>query len=183
VETLPPDAFLNVYRTNRKQIQDNTAESENLRREMNSLEQELKFLGVEKRFQKRLKDLDIQNAKNLSALEEVLALAGKEIFENHKDFRPERAERIIGEIELCLQRGAEYAGEKKRLEAAVEYDRLTRKIHDLREDVENEQKAASFHREKAEKLKIEIAETEKLRTGFENLSRREPDDGNSTTTQ
>jgi hypothetical protein len=126
---------------------------------------------VEKRFQKRLKDLELQNEKNFSSLEELLAGAGKEIFENHKDFRSGRAEGITADIQLCMQRGSEYAEEKKRLEAAVEYDRLTRKIHDLREDLENEEKAAAFHRDKAEKLRTAITETEKERTKFENSGR------------
>ncbi|MDR1625586.1 MAG: hypothetical protein LBT33_03520 [Spirochaetia bacterium] len=184
LETIPPEAFLNVYRTNRKQLQDNEAEGGRLKGEVISLEQELESLGVERRFQKRLKDLELQNEKNFSSLEQLLVSAGKEIFEHHKDFRSGKAEAVVEDIHLCMQRTAEYAEEKKKLEAAVEYDKLTRKLHDMREALENEEKAASSHRAEAERLKDGIAKTEKEREKFEHLSRgekRRKHDGSSKT--
>ncbi|MDR1316027.1 MAG: hypothetical protein LBK13_04055 [Spirochaetales bacterium] len=171
LETVPPDAFLNVYRANRKQLQENAGLDEKLREEMSALEAELTSLGVEKRFQKRLKDLELQNGKNFAALEELLVSAGKDVFENHKDFRDGRAEGITADIQLCLERTAGYAEEKKRLEAALEYDRLTRKIHDLKQNIENEERAVALHRDNVEKLKAGVLEAERERAKVEHLSR------------
>lgn len=171
LETVPPDAFLNAYRTNRKQLQENAAQGEKLREELTALEAELTSLGVEKRFQKRLKDLELQNGKNLAALEELLVSAGRKIFEDQKDFRGGRAEGITADIQLCIERTAGYNEEKKRLEAALEYDRLTRKIHDLKQDIENEERAAAVHRDNVEKLKASILEAERDRAKVEPLGR------------
>jgi hypothetical protein len=166
LETIPPDAYLNVYRTNRNKMRDNAVETENLLKEEAALEEDLGDLGVEKRFQKRLKDLEIQNDKNFSRLEELFAGTGREIFEKYTDFHDGKAEDFVEEIQSCVRKTAEYAEEKKKMEAAIAYDNLTRKIHDLGEDLESEEKAVITHKNRVAEIKVMIAETEKERTRF-----------------
>ncbi|MDR3200082.1 MAG: hypothetical protein LBT68_01375 [Spirochaetales bacterium] len=187
LDEIPSDAYLNIYRENRRKIEGNAEKTKNLTTEENELDRELRSLGVEKRFQKRLKDLEIQSEKNSCRLDELLKLAGQELYEKHKDFSSGRAADIAGDIQTCLNRAAEYAEEKKKLEAAIEYDNLTRKIHDLREELESEENAVSAHRTNAENLKTAIEETEKERGRVEKLSRegekRQENGGNSESNQ
>jgi hypothetical protein len=171
LDEVPSGVYLNAYRLNRKKIQENAAKAGSLAEEEAALNKELRELGVEKRFQKRLKDLEIQNEKNSSRLEELFRLTGQELYEKHRDFDPEKAAELVSDIETCIRRNAEYAEEKKRLEAAIVCDNLTRKIHDLREKLENEEKAVITHRTNAENLKTMIAEAEKERKHAEKLSR------------
>ncbi|MDR1932829.1 MAG: hypothetical protein LBQ57_08425 [Spirochaetales bacterium] len=171
LEEIPADACLNIYRINRLKIGECAEKEKTLTAEETVLEAELRDLGVEKRFQKRLKDLEIQNGKSSCRLNELLQLAGRELYEKHKDFVSDRAPDIAGDIQTCIQRKADYAAEKEKLEAAIEYDNLTRKIHDLREDLEGEENAVITHRANAEKLKAAIAEAEKERRRVEKPNR------------
>ena len=167
MEDIPPGAYLNAYRANRKKLRENAAQAEKLAAERTALEDELRELGVEKRYQKRVKDLEIQNEKNAVRHRELLRLAGQELYEKHAGFDEGKAADMVCDIENCIQKNAEYAKEKKRLEAAIEYDNLTRKIHDLREKLENEEAAASAHKANTEKIKEHIAEAEKERSRAE----------------
>jgi hypothetical protein len=171
MEEIPAGAYLNTCRANRQKTRENAAKAGRLEEEEAVLGGELRELGVEKRFQKRLKDLEIQNEKNSSRLEDLFRLTGQEIYEKHRDFDPGKAAGFVSDIEGCIQRNAEYAEERKRLEAAIAFDNLTRKIHDLREELENEEKAVISHRTNAEKLKTAIEEAEKDRASVEKLSR------------
>ena len=172
MEDIPPETLFDVYRANRKKLRENTLRAESLASEQTALEEELRELGVEKRFHKRIKDLEIQNKKNTSRHAELLQLTGKELYEKHKGFGEEEpAAGLFCDIEDCIQRNAEYAEEKKKLEAAIEYDNLTRKIHDLREKLESEEAAMNVHASNIEKIRKQIAVTEEERSGVEKTNR------------
>jgi len=170
-DDIPPGAYLNDYRANRKKQMENAASAKSITVEQAAIEEELRELGVEKRFRKRIKDLEIQNEKNASRLSELFLLTGQELYKKRKDFDDGNAVDFIDDIENCLQRNAEYTKEKKKLEAAIEYDNLTRKIHSLREKLESEEEAIKAHKSNTEKIKKDIAEAEKDRSRAEKTSR------------
>jgi chromosome segregation ATPase len=173
LKDIPPGAYLDVYRENREKIREAAAETEKLKAEKSALEKELQSLGVEKRFQKRLKDLEIQNEKNNARLTELMRMAGQELYENHRDFGSgsQEADNLMSHIEIHIQREKKYAEEKTMLEAALAYDNLTQKIHELRQELEYEENTVIAHRSAVENLKNIIAETEKERKQFEKKSR------------
>ena len=122
---------------------------------------------MEKRFQKRVKDLELQNEKNSRQLEDLYRLTGREIHEKHPGFNKEESASLLSDIDTYIQRISSYREERKQLEAAIQYDKLTRRIHDLREELESEEKAIVTHRANTEKLKKTIGETEEERQALE----------------
>lgn len=172
LQAVPDDEYLASYRENTRKAREAEAEVDRLTGEEAALERELQSLGVEKRFQRRLKDLEIQNEECTARLVELLKNAGREFYEKNKARGlTDEGKTLAVDIEAALRRGGEYAAEKKKLLAAIECDNLAQKLHDLKMEMEHEENEVITHRNNVETLRNIIAETEKERLRCEKESR------------
>jgi hypothetical protein len=165
--------FLTPYFTNRDKVKKLSAKAEGLTKEQSALDEELVRLGVEKRYQKRLKDLEIQNEKTAATLQELFLEIGRGVFEKMPEHIPadERLSGLLADIEDFRRRSAENADEMEKLKAAIEVDGLNRKIFELKRSLDVEEEEVRRHQAAAASLKETIAETEKEKKRYDKIRR------------
>jgi hypothetical protein len=172
-ETPEMKDFLRPYFTNKEKIKKLTSKAGGLTKEQSSLDEELVRLGVEKRHQKRIKDLEIQNEKTAELLRTLFLEIGRGVAEKTPEnvLEDKRLSELLADIEDFRNRSAENTGEMEKLKAAMEFDGLNRKIFDLKRVLEIEEEEIRRHQAAAISLKGEIAETEKEKKRYDKMRR------------
>ena len=165
--------FLEPYFVNKEKVKKLTSKAEGLNKEQTILDEELVRLGVEKRHQKRLKDLEIQNEKTTGNLQELFLETGRGAAEKMPpDITPnDRLSELLADIEEIRRRGEENSGEMEKLKAAIEFDGLNQKIFELKRSLEIEEEEIRRHQAAAASLKETIAETEKEKKRYDKMRR------------
>lgn len=170
-DSLPDDETLSPYSANRDKKRKNSEKAASFQKEQNLLESELGQLGVEKRYQKRLKDLQIQSDLIETRLTGLYTSLGTEVCGKSPAEEDARFSAVTAEIEDYGKRAAECVAEKAKLEAGLEYDGLTRKMHDLKRSLEAEEEEIREHRSRVESLNASLAEMEKEKRRLEKMRR------------
>jgi hypothetical protein len=163
-----PD-FLLPYKGNREILAKNAAKAEKLKAEQAALEEEILRLGVDKRYQKRIKDLEIQNDGLGRRLSDLFGVVGREIYEKAPGPAAENETfgALAADIDLLRKRAEENAEELEKARTAVAYDGLSGRLNDLQRRLEAEEEELRGHRARIEALKAEIAETQKEKKKLE----------------
>jgi chromosome segregation ATPase len=147
---------------NNKKLEDLAREAETLRKQQSELREELKSLGAEKSFQRRVHEIERQIQKTETDLEANCRKLG-ELFRGN----PVRSFVTDPEVKKSLRRvaQAEKAGEKhrkqiRRIEAAIQIDALDAQARAMREKIEKLTREIRSRQQEARGLEKRITEGE-----------------------
>jgi predicted RNase H-like nuclease (RuvC/YqgF family) len=153
------------YRENRARMEELGREAENLRAEQAGLWNELKGLGADKSYQKRVRELE----RGIQRAEGELEQASRRLGELYRA-KPVRSFSSDSEVKNRLRRvsQAEKQSEKcrkqiRRLEAAVQIDALDAKVRAMREKIEKLTREIRAREKEVRELEGSIAGSESER--------------------